>query len=150
MDRRVCFDFEVEFTNGGGLQGQDFRLDIAGSDISDEALAEGLIRDLGLLMVGKVQISNKRIITERLKRSGALASSSDAGKNNTYIDLSHTIENGMVTYKGLPAPLICDHLSRAQSREYYAPGTEFQIGRIEMVGNTGTYLDTPYHRYEDG
>ena len=149
-DRRVCFDFEVEFTNGGGLQGQDFRLDIAGSDISDEALAEGLIKDLGLLMVGKVQISNKRIITERHKRSGALASSSDVGKNNTYIDLSHTIENGMVTYKGLPAPLICDHLSRAQSREYYAPGTEFQIGRIEMVGNTGTYLDTPYHRYEDG
>ena len=67
-----------------------------------------------------------------------------------FIDLSHTIESGMITYKGLPAPLICDHLSREQSRSVYAPGTEFQIGRIEMVSNTGTYLDTPFHRFADG
>jgi arylformamidase len=67
-----------------------------------------------------------------------------------FIDLSHTIESGMITYKGLPAPLICDHLSREQSRSIYAPGTEFQIGRIDMVANTGTYLDTPFHRYADG
>jgi kynurenine formamidase len=67
-----------------------------------------------------------------------------------FVDLSHTIESGMITYKGLPAPLICDHLSREQSRRIYAPGTEFQIGRIEMVSNTGTYLDTPFHRYADG
>ena len=66
------------------------------------------------------------------------------------IDLSHTIEDGMVTYKGLPAPLICDHLTREASRAHYDPGTEFQIGRIEMVGNTGTYLDSPFHRYADG
>jgi kynurenine formamidase len=56
----------------------------------------------------------------------------------------------MITYKGLPAPLICDHLSRLDSRALYTEGTEFQIDRIEMVGNTGTYLDTPYHRYADG
>ena len=68
----------------------------------------------------------------------------------THIDLSHTIEHGMITYKGLPAPLICDHLSRLQSHALYAEGTEFQIGKIEMVGNTGTYLDTPFHRYENG
>jgi arylformamidase len=66
------------------------------------------------------------------------------------IDLSHTIEHGLITYKGLPAPIICDFLSRKQSKEHYAPGTEFQIGRIEMVANTGTYLDSPFHRYEDG
>jgi arylformamidase len=66
------------------------------------------------------------------------------------IDLSHTIEHGMITYKGLPAPLICDHLSREASRKNYAPGTEFQIGRIEMVANTGTYLDSPFHRYANG
>lgn len=66
------------------------------------------------------------------------------------IDLSHTIEDGMVTYKGLPAPLICDHLSREASRAAYDGDTEFQIGKIEMVGNTGTYLDTPFHRYADG
>lgn len=67
-----------------------------------------------------------------------------------FFDLSHTIEHGMITYKGLPAPLICDHLSRLKSREIYEPGTEFQIGKIEMVANTGTYVDVPFHRYEDG
>jgi len=67
-----------------------------------------------------------------------------------FIDLSHTIEDGMVTYRGLPAPLICDHLSREASRALYEPGTEFQIGRIDMVANTGTYIDTPFHRYADG
>src|SRR6266853_4897832 len=66
------------------------------------------------------------------------------------IDLSHTVEHGLVTYKGLPAPIICDYLSREASRKLYAPGTEFQIGKIEMVANTGTYLDSPFHRYEDG
>lgn len=67
-----------------------------------------------------------------------------------FVDLSHTIEHGLVTYKGLPAPVICDYLSREKSRELYAPGTEFQIGKIEMVTNTGTYLDCPFHRYADG
>lgn len=67
-----------------------------------------------------------------------------------YADLSHTITDGLVTYPGLPAPVISDHLSREASRERYAPGTEFQIGRIEMVANTGTYLDSPFHRYADG
>ncbi len=71
-----------------------------------------------------------------------------AGKH--LIDLSHTIEDGLITYKGLPAPIICDFLSREQSRQHYAAGTEFQIGKIEMVANTGTYLDSPFHRYEDG
>jgi kynurenine formamidase len=66
------------------------------------------------------------------------------------IDLSHVIRAGMTTYPGLPGPDIGDHLSREASRANYAPGTEFQIGRISMVGNTGTYLDSPYHRYADG
>jgi arylformamidase len=66
------------------------------------------------------------------------------------IDLSHTVEHGLVTYKGLPAPIICDFLSREQSPQHYAPGTAFQIGKIEMVANTGTYLDSPFHRYADG
>ncbi|HEX4640295.1 MAG TPA: cyclase family protein, partial [Chthoniobacterales bacterium] len=69
---------------------------------------------------------------------------------DTLIDLSHTVEHGIITYKGLPAPIICDYLSREASRERYAPGTEFQIGKIEMVANTGTYLDSPFHRYPDG
>ena len=66
------------------------------------------------------------------------------------IDVCHTVEHGMVTYKGLPAPVISDFLSRKDSATRYAPGTEFHIGRIEMVANTGTYLDSPFHRYERG
>jgi len=67
-----------------------------------------------------------------------------------HIDLSHIIEDGMVTYKGFPAPMICDWLSRVDSRSRYEAGTEFQIGRIDMVANTGTYIDSPFHRYADG
>lgn len=66
------------------------------------------------------------------------------------LDLSHTVEAGMVTYKGLPGPVITDHLSREASRPLYAGGTTFHIGKIEMVANTGTYVDAPFHRWEDG
>ena len=66
------------------------------------------------------------------------------------IDVCHTIHHGMITYKGLPPPVISDHLSREGSRAFYAPGTEFHIGKIEMVANTGTYLDSPFHRYPEG
>ncbi|MFL5386962.1 MAG: cyclase family protein [Longimicrobiaceae bacterium] len=66
------------------------------------------------------------------------------------VDLSHAIEHGMVTLKGFPAPLICDFLSREASRAAYAEGTEFHIGRIDMIANTGTYVDSPFHRYADG
>jgi kynurenine formamidase len=66
------------------------------------------------------------------------------------VDLNHVVEHGMTTYPGLPGPTISDHLTREESRDHYAPGTEFHIGRIEMVANTGTYLDTPAHRYADG
>jgi len=65
------------------------------------------------------------------------------------VELSHPIEAGMVTYPGLPGPVLSDHLSREASRKIYAPGTSFQIGRIEMVANTGTYVDAPFHRFED-
>lgn len=73
-------------------------------------------------------------------------------KNNqhTLLDLSHTIDNGLITYKGLPAPIICDYLSREDSKQNYEAGTQFQIGKIEMVTNTGTYIDCPFHRFDDG
>jgi kynurenine formamidase len=67
-----------------------------------------------------------------------------------YVDLSHTIHHGLVTFKGLPGPVICDYLSREASRKNYTEGTEFQIGRIDMVSNTGTYIDCPFHRYAEG
>lgn len=147
-DKRAQFDFEIDFSNGGGIQGQAFRLDIEGDDIADEALADTIVRDLRLLMVRTVRIRNKTILVEPHKRSSTpTATLADAQR---LVDLSHTIEDGMITYKGLPAPLICDHLSREQSRTQYAAGTEFHIGRITMVGNTGTYIDSPFHRYADG
>jgi len=68
----------------------------------------------------------------------------------TLVELSHPITDGMITYPGLPGPAITDHLSREESRSRYAPGYEFQIGQICMVSNTGTYLDTPFHRFADG
>ncbi|HEY5983377.1 MAG TPA: cyclase family protein [Anaerolineales bacterium] len=140
MQKRVKFDFAVDFSNGGGMQGQGFRLDIPGDDISDRELADYIVSDMRLLMVGDVRILKKEIISEPHKRSAQPG----------HIDLSHTIYDGLVTYKGLPAPIICDYLSREASRQRYTAGTEFQIGKIEMVANTGTYVDSPFHRFADG
>lgn len=67
-----------------------------------------------------------------------------------HVDLSHVVEHGMTTYPGLPGPLICDFLSREESRGRYADGVEFQIGKIELIANTGTYVDAPSHRWRDG
>src|SRR5688500_4780239 len=65
-----------------------------------------------------------------------------------FVELSHPIHAGLVTYPGMPGPVITDYLAREDSRGRYAPGTDFQIGRIDLIANTGTYLDTPAHRFE--
>lgn len=149
-EKRVQFDFAVTFANGGGLRGEGFRLDIPGDDITDAELGDYVIRDLRLLMVQSIQIANKRIIAEPHKRGVGAIAQAEAAKGLRHIDLSHTVEDGMITYKGLPAPIICDFISREQSRATYSEGTEFQIGKIELVANTGTYLDSPFHRYAHG
>lgn len=146
MQKRVKFDFEIYFTNGGNIKGEDFRLDMHGDTISDKELADFIVADLRLLMVGQTKILNKEILIEPHKRK----SINEIRENELWIDLSHTIENGLITYKGLPAPIICDYLSREDSKQFYAEGTEFQIGKIEMVSNTGTYIDCPFHRFENG
>ncbi len=146
MDKRVKFDFEIYFTNGGSIKGEDFRLDIIGDNISDKELADYIVADLRLLMVGETKILNKVTFEEQHKRKPI----NENIKTDLLIDLSHTIENGLVTYKGLPAPIICDYLSRENSKKFYQEGTEFQIGKIEMVTNTGTYIDCPFHRFENG
>lgn len=143
-DKRVKFDFEVDFSNGGGIQGQDFRLDVAGDDIGDGTLADYIVRDMRLLMVGDVRILNKEIIEERHKRT------IPARPRRGIVDVSHEVEEGMVTYKGIPAPIMCDFLSREESKSRYEGDTEFHIGRIDMVANTGTYVDSPFHRFADG
>src|SRR5690348_1694578 len=123
-DKRVQFDFEIDFSNGGGIQGQGFRLDIDGEDIPDKALPDYIVADMRLLMVGEVRILNKKIIREKHKRADG---SQALQRGQTCIDVSHIVEDGLITYKGLPAPIICDYLSREESRKRYAPGTEFHI-----------------------
>jgi arylformamidase len=146
MDKRVKFDFEIHFTNGGSIKGEDFRLDISGNTISDKELADYIVADMRLLMVGETKILNKEIFSENHKRKPI----NERVEKALLIDLSHTIEHGLVTYKGLPAPIVCDYLSRENSKQFYEEGTQFQIGKIEMVTNTGTYLDCPFHRFENG
>lgn len=148
-DKRVVFDFEIDFLNGGGIQGQGFRLDIDDEGISDQSIGDAMVRDLRLLMVRTVRIKNKQIIEERHKRAGQAVPGPNPSREALHVDLSHTIHDGLITYKGLPAPVICDYLSRENSRKFYEEGTTFQIGQIQMVANTGTYLDSPFHRFEN-
>jgi kynurenine formamidase len=75
---------------------------------------------------------------------------SDPTAPSRLVELSHVIRAGMVTYPGIPGPTIEAHLTREASRAHYARGTEFEIGRISLIGNTGTYMDAPYHRFADG
>ena len=151
MDQRVEFDFEIEFTNGGALRGQEFRLDVPDDDVSDAWLADALVRDLRLLMVGDVRITNRRAIQEPHKRgldpAGAGTAASSARR---LVDLSHPIEEGMTTYPGLPVPEIHPFLTREASADRYAPGVTFAIDVMTFCGNTGTYVDSPYHRFGDG
>jgi kynurenine formamidase len=153
IEYRAEFDAEVTFANGGGLQAQGFRLDVPGAVVGEAQLADLFVRHLGLLMVGGVQVRNIRVMAEPHKgsRGGPADRPAAAGTAaGELIDLNHVIEANMVTYPGLPGPLITPHLTRAQSRTMYAEDTEFAIDRISMIGNTGTYLDSPFHRYADG
>jgi arylformamidase len=142
---RAVFDATVTFSNGGDLRVRDFRLDVPGPAVTEDALAGLLVRHLALLMVGEVRFDGVRVVAEPHK--GSRGGPSEKGR---LVDLSHVITAGMTTYPGLPGPEIIPHLTRADSRAHYASGTEFAIDRISMVGNTGTYVDSPFHRYEGG
>ncbi|WP_428961882.1 cyclase family protein [Micromonospora fluostatini] len=145
---RARFDAEVSFANGGGLRTEGFRLDIPGPEIDDAELAALFVRHLGLLMVTEVRITNATVLAEAHKGGRGVAPASGTGRR--YVELSHVVRDGMTTLLDWPAPRITDWLSREDSRSRYAPGTEFHVGRINMIANTGTYLDTPSHRYADG
>ncbi|MGW3601356.1 cyclase family protein [Micromonospora sp. NPDC005161] len=146
---RAQFDAEVSFANGGGLRTEGFRLDIPGREITDQDLAALFVRHLGLLMVAEVRISAKTIIEEPHKGGRGVAVG-DTGAGRRLVELSHVISDGMTTLPGWPGPRIGDWLTFAASRASYAPGTEFRVARIDMIANTGTYLDTPAHRWTDG
>ena len=159
---RAHFDAEIDFVNGGGLQAEGFRLDLPSADLTEAQIGELLVRHLGLALVGRVALSNLEIVEEAHRGSRGVPGASteaaaasvgvgtSAGAHGELVDLSHPIRAGLVTYPGIPAPTITPHLTRAASREHYAPGTEFAIDLITMAGNTGTYLDSPFHRYASG
>jgi kynurenine formamidase len=150
---RASFDAAIRFSNGGDLTAHGFRVDIPSPDVDEAAIAALFVASLGLLMTDTVQLSNIEIFPEPHK--GTRGGPSDhrpgpAPGRGRLVELSHVIRAGMITYPGLPGPEITPHLTRKGSREHYAPGTEFAIDRLTLVGNTGTYLDAPFHRFADG
>jgi len=146
---RVQFDAGITFSNGGGVSVHEFRLDIPRDTITEQELGEYLVRPPNPLMVDTVTVSNMELIPEAHKGSHG-RDAGDGRPARAVVDLSHPIRQGMVTYPGLPGPEIGAYRTREESRASYAPGTEFHLGRIAMVANTGTYLDTAFHRFADG
>ncbi|MDN5857403.1 MAG: cyclase family protein [Pseudonocardia sp.] len=152
---RAEFDAAVAFLNGGGLTANGFRVDIDDPAVSETEIAQLFLASLSLLMVDSVELTGLRIIEQAHKGtrggpSDPAAAATDPSGQRRVVELSHVITAGMITYPGLPGPEVSPYVTREQSRASYAPGTEFAIDRISMVGNTGTYLDTPFHRYPDG
>ena len=146
---RAHFDAKVSFANGGGLTAEAFRLDLpTGQETADE-IGRLFVHHLGLAMVGSVVLENLTIVEEPHKGSRGIETAPAAGGSRV-VDLSHVIHDGLVTYPGLPAPVITPHLTREASVGKYAAGTTFAMDVITMIGNTGTYLDSPFHRYGDG
>jgi arylformamidase len=149
VEFRAHFDADVQFVNGGGLTANGFRLDLPKRDIDEAEIGRLFVRHLGLALVGSVTLSNIVIVEEQHKGSRGIEAAPSSGARR-FVELSHVIREGMITYPGLPAPVFRPHLTRADSRSHYAPGTEFAMDVITMIGNTGTYLDSPWHRYEGG
>ena len=150
---RAEFDADVTFLNGGGLQAQGFKLDVPDPGITEDQLASLFVRHLGLLMTERVTLRAVRVVQEPhkgLRGHPEAPGLAPPGPPVRLVELSHPITAGMTTYPGLPGPEITPYLTREASRDLYAPGTEFAIDRITMLGNTGTYLDSPYHRYAGG
>jgi len=147
---RAHFDAEVEFANGGRLTAAGFRLDLPGPSISEDQIAQLFVQHLGLALVAAVELHAVEIVAEPHKGSRGIAAGPTVEQGGRLVDLSHTISAGLVTYPGIPEPRITPHLTREESRSHYADGTEFAIDVIALAGNTGTYLDSPYHRYPGG
>ena len=150
---RAVFDARVTFSNGGGLTAEGFRVDLPLPDADEVLVGELFLASLGLLLTETVEISGLRVVEEQHRgtRGGPSSGGALAGDvRRRLVDLNHVFGDGTITYPGLPAPEITPHLTREASRATYAPGTQFAIDRISMVGNTGTYVDSPFHRYADG
>lgn len=150
-DFRAVFDAHVSFLNGGSLNAQGFRLDIPSADISEDEIARLFVQQLGLTLVGEVELSRLQIVAETHRGSRGIPSPpANARSDNRLVDLSHTIRAGLVTLPGVPAPVITPHLTRAEAESRYAPGTTFVMDIVTLPGNTGTYIDTAFHRFDGG
>jgi arylformamidase len=150
---RASFDAAIRFGNGGDLTAHGFRVDVPSPDTDEDAIAALFVASLGLLMTDSVTLTNVEVFAEPHK--GTRGGPSDHSREGLpaagrLVELNHVIRAGMVTYPGLPGPQITPYLTREDSRGHYAAGTEFAIDRLSLLGNTGTYLDAPYHRYRDG
>ena len=146
---RAHFDARVAFANGGGLTAEGFRLDLPTADVDEAEVARLFVHHLGLALVASVELENLTIAAEPHRGSRGIEADTPSTVRRV-VDLSHVIREGLITYPGLPAPVITPHLTREASIAKYAPGTQFAMDIITMIGNTGTYLDSPYHRYEGG
>lgn len=146
---RAVFDARVEFANGGHLSAEGFRLDLPTGGESPEQVGDLLVAHLGLAMVSDVRLEKLEIVEEAHKGSRGIETRPSEAPRRV-VDLSHRIHEGLVTYPGLPAPVIRPFLTREASTAKYAPGTTFAMDVIEFIGNTGTYLDSPFHRYAEG
>ena len=150
---RASFDATISFSNCGGLTAHGFRVDAPSPDVSEAELAALFVASLGLLMTDTVELSHVEVFAEPHKgtRGGPSdRSGPEPGAGGRLVELSHVIRAGLITYPGLPGPAITPYLTREASRDHYAPGTEFAIDKLTMLGNTGTYLDAPYHRCPGG
>jgi arylformamidase len=152
---RASFDASISFGNGGDLTARGFRVDVPSPDVGQAEIAALFVASLGLLMTDTVRLDRVEVFAEPHK--GTRGGPSDHGSGRPapgaagrLVELNHVIRAGMTTYPGLPGPSIAPHLTREDSRDHYAPGTEFAIDELTLIGNTGTYLDAPYHRYPDG
>jgi arylformamidase len=153
---RAVFDVRISFVTGGGLTADGFRLDVPQSEITETDVARLLVQHLGLALVSDVVFDQFEIVEEPHKGSRGVSEPETPaagapgvpGASVRLVDLSHTLREGLVTYPGVPAPSLAPHVRRGEGS--YAPGTSFVMDIVTIPGNTGTYLDTAWHRYEGG
>lgn len=144
LQYRAELDAAVNLTSGGSLRIQGLLIDVPHPDVTRAEIAALLVATLGLRDVERVELAAARVFGDPAEPAGSSAIRVE------FVELSHVISDGMTTYPGLPGPAISPHLTWADSRSRYAEGTEFSMDRIDMIGQTGTYLDSPRHRYADG
>jgi len=147
LQYRAEFDATVVFAAGGRLHAQGFRIDVPHADPSTAEISALFVAACRLPRPDRVELANVRVFAE--PHAGTPAGPAGPARRR-WVELSHVISAGLITLPDLPAPEITPYLTREASRERYAPGTEFAIDRITMVGNTGTYLDSPFHRWPEG